>query len=77
MSNNRLYLRCTSPDCEAPGSPLQLLAKYYPTTGWYFRSSESKLNEYFELHRNCYTGESMWGDGNLVLKYEQTTKPKP
>lgn len=37
MANNRLYLRCTAPEC-SEAVPF-LLAKYYPSTGWHFHAA--------------------------------------
>lgn len=34
MANNRMYLRCTASEC-SESEPF-FLAKYYPSTGWYF-----------------------------------------
>jgi hypothetical protein len=68
MANNRMYLRC--PHC--PDAKPLMLAKYYPSTGWYaFGPStpddafEIKVNDFFEAHRH----DSQWGNG-FVIEYE-------
>jgi hypothetical protein len=68
MSNNRMYLRC--PHC--PEAKPLMLAKYYPSTGWYAFGPNSpddgfevKVNEFFESHRH----DSQWGNG-FKLEFE-------
>jgi hypothetical protein len=68
MANNRMYLRC--PVC--PDAKPVMLAKYYPTTGWFaFGASspddayEVKVNEFFDKHHH----ESQWGSG-FALEFE-------
>lgn len=69
MANNRMYLRC--PVC--PDSKPVMLAKYYPSTGWYtfpecFDLSQcfsGKVDDFFELHRH----DSQWGSG-FLLEFE-------
>lgn len=63
MANNRMYLRC--PHC--PDSKPIMMAKYYPTTGWYMwgDNPEERMNEFFEQHRH----DSQWGAG-FALEFE-------
>jgi len=60
MANNRLWLRTLD------GTKNILLAKYYPSTGWYLSSTEKELNRFLE-----FLGDgSMFGPTNLQLIYE-------
>ena len=74
MANNRMYLRC--PYC--PDTKPLMLAKYYPSTGWYGWAAdtlsrlkgeaptfEERVNKFFEQHRH----DSQWG-GGFVLEFE-------
>lgn len=63
MANNRMYLVC--PRC--PNAKCPMIAKYYPSTGWYSHPDglEKRLDEFFEEHRH----DSQWGNG-FVVEYE-------
>jgi len=60
MANNRLYLKTLD------GTKRILLAKYYPSTGWYMYHSEEELNEFFA----GLGKETLFGSTDLVLEYE-------
>lgn len=69
MANNRMYLGC--PVCA--DSKSVMLAKYYPSSGWFsfpecFDLSTcftQKLDGFFEAHRH----DSQWGNG-FILEFE-------
>jgi hypothetical protein len=66
MANNRLYLKT------ANGAKKILLAKYYPSTGWYMYHSQEKLDEFLE----SLGDGSMWGPTDLKLEWEIKTRRK-
>jgi hypothetical protein len=45
MANNRMYLINTRTNDKI------LLAKYYPTTGWYFYHSQEEMDGWFDKNR--------------------------
>lgn len=68
MANNRMYLRC--PIC--PEAEPLMLAKYFPSVGWYAfgdddgsNSVHDRIDAFFTRHRH----DSQWGNG-FVLEYE-------
>ena len=59
MANNRLYLYCKiCKEKELPDSEVKIMiAKYYPSTGWYLwshenESSSERIDAFFEKHRH-------------------------
>ena len=70
MANNRMWLN-------VKGHPEKriLLAKYYPSTGWYlFHTDKNQLNDWFDEHIN---DGSSWGKTNIELTFEHLdTSPK-
>ena len=68
MANNRMYLVH-----KTTGKSI-LLAKYYPTPGWYQFHPEEKLNEFFEQARTDSTEnrhvDYMWGNTDFELRFE-------
>lgn len=62
MANNRMYLQIKNQPKKI------LLAKYYPSTGWYIFHTEKELNEWFVENFN---EPSMYGRTDLKLIFEQ------
>ena len=54
MANNRMYLKCRA----CPESKPQMIAKYYPSTGWYMWTTDV-IEEFFNQHHHI----SQWGCG--------------
>lgn len=50
-----------------------LLAKYYPSTGWYVFHDDirARLDALFESNEPA---ASMWGDNDWSIEYEQATE---
>lgn len=63
MANNRMWLQIKNQ------SKKILLAKYYPSTGWYIYHTEKELNEWFDENFN---EPSMFGRIDLELIFEET-----
>jgi hypothetical protein len=71
MANNRLYLICTT--CRKNGprdirdSAVFMVAKYYPSTGWFPYKDEwaAKLEKWLAAHSH----ETQWG-ANIVSELE-------
>jgi hypothetical protein len=73
MANNRMYLKNRRTGAKV------LLAKYYPSTGWYaFHAPDrgvdliSKLDETFDTNEPETT---MWGDNDWLIEYEHEVEP--
>ena len=62
MSNNRMYLVNKKEDKRI------LLAKYYPSTGWYVFDLEF-VEAMDDLFGDCVDG-SMWGETDWEIEYE-------
>lgn len=45
-----------------------LLAKYYPSTGWFIYRNGERVDSLFDRD----TRQSMWGPTDYVLEFEQT-----
>lgn len=67
MANNRMWLKNKRTNARI------LLAKYYPTTGWYCFHDDLnvKLDKMFEDNEHDYT---QWGDNDWVIEYEIDAK---
>jgi|HubBroStandDraft_6_1064221.scaffolds.fasta_scaffold02348_2 hypothetical protein len=61
MANNRMYL------VHATTGTAILLAKYYPTTGWYQFHSQEKIDDFFARFNK---EPSTFGDTGFELRYE-------
>ena len=73
MANNRLWVFCTvcQPVWDAEHvldvAQVALLAKYYPSTGWFAPTGRDKrLQHFFDQHEDC-------GEHSFVMQYEQPT----
>lgn len=66
MANNRMWLKNKRTGAQV------LLAKYYPSTGWYpFHDDiHAKLAELFAHNE---PDASMWGDNDWLLEYDQSS----
>lgn len=64
MANNRMWLQVKN----QPEKQI-LLAKYYPSTGWYIFHTEEELNEWFNENFN---ESSMFGRTDLELVFQET-----
>jgi len=64
MANNRMWLQIK----DQPEKKI-LLAKYYPSTGWYIFHTEKELNEWFEKNFN---EPSQFGRFDLELVFQET-----
>jgi len=60
MANNRMYLK------HEPSGKKILLAKYYPSVGWYFYQSQETMDEWL----GQFLDGSMWGDTEFSLHFE-------
>jgi hypothetical protein len=74
MANNRMYLKCRV--C-GENSKEQMIAKYYPTTGWYLWDPET-IDEFFEQHHHA----SQWGAGfdlsfEIEPDFPSSAPPRP
>ena len=67
MANNRLYL------VNEDGTKRILLAKYYPSTGWYIFHNREQLDEWLESYNDDM---SIYGPTDLHLEYETPAYPK-
>lgn len=65
MANNRMWLKNKRTGAQV------LLAKYYPTTGWYTFHDDihDKLDNLFEDNE---PNPSQWGDNDWLIEYDQT-----
>lgn len=63
MANNRMWLQIKD------SIEKILLAKYYPSTGWYIFHTEEELNEWFKKNFN---EPSMFGRIDLELVFQET-----
>lgn len=77
MSNNRMYLQIKG----NPGKKI-LLAKYYPSTGWYIFYDEKTLNDWFkksfnfkDIPNNTWV-DGQWGRTDLELIFEINSEEK-
>jgi hypothetical protein len=61
MANNRMWL------VHPLSKEAILLAKYYPTTGWYMMHSQEVVDDWLHGHNDT----TMWGDTSFCIKYEQ------
>jgi len=70
MANNRMWLTNKRTGAKV------LLAKYYPSTGWYVFHDDlvAKLNALFDANDPAPT---MWGDNDWTVKFEQTPENGP
>ena len=64
MANNRMWLQVKN----QPEKKI-LLAKYYPSTGWYVFNSQEKLDDWFDENFN---EPSMFGRIDLELVFQET-----
>jgi len=63
MANNRMWLQIKNrPDKKI------LLAKYYPSTGWYLFHSQEEINGWFDKN---FHGVSCHGRTDLELVFEE------
>jgi hypothetical protein len=62
MANNRMWLT------HKPTGERVLLAKYYPSTGWYVRDDDlvDRLTKLFDGNEH----RTVWGDTGYELEYE-------
>lgn len=69
MANNRMWLTNKRTGAKV------LLAKYYPSTGWYPYHDDihDKLMKLFESNE---PPASPWGDNDWTLEYEQIVEPR-
>ena len=67
MANNRMWLQIKGQIEKI------LLAKYYPSTGWYIFHTEKELNEWFKKNFN---EPSMFGRTDLELMFQETDDEK-
>jgi len=66
VANNRIWIQVKS----YPEKRF-LLAKYYPSTGWYCFHSQEKIDNW--LDENVNEDRSLFGATNLELKYESNS----
>lgn len=64
MANNRMYLKNKRTGAQV------LLAKYYPSTGWYVFHDDIRVRMDDLFDRN-EAPASMWGDNDWTIEYEQ------
>lgn len=67
MANNRMWLQVKD------SIEKILLAKYYPSTGWYIFHTEKELNEWLKKNFN---EPSMFGRTDLELVFQETNDKK-
>ena len=67
MANNRMYLRKKSDPSKAI-----LLAKYYPSDGWYIYHSQELIDEWFEEN---LPDRTPYGQTDLELSFETDEIP--
>ena len=71
MANNRMWLQVK----DKPEKKV-LLAKYYPSTGWYIFHTEKELNEWFKKNFNFEDApdqdwvDGQWGRVDVELVFE-------
>ena len=68
MANNRIFIKCKVCGEDA------LLAKYYPSTGWYIKRLGIKNLDWFfdnHLHKEDPGYDLMWGPTHFEMTYEQ------
>lgn len=70
MANNRMWLvKKSEPDKRI------LLAKYYPSTGWYMFHDQEKLDDWFDQclnqERTCFGSTDL----QLVFEIEDDSRP--
>jgi hypothetical protein len=62
VANNRVYIECTA--CGASC----YLAKYYPSTGWYFLAPLS--DDFMRKHADCMDHDIDIGPTHFILSYQ-------
>jgi|WetSurMetagenome_2_1015567.scaffolds.fasta_scaffold1693188_1 hypothetical protein len=65
MSNNRMFLENTK-----TGKKL-LIAKYYPSTGWYSVKENLNSDKIDSLFDSNSSNPSQWGDNDWIISYDQ------
>ena len=52
------------------------IAKYYPSTGWYFCVSK-RSEKFLDVHQHCNSdSESLFGPTHFVIGYEEPESPE-
>ena len=68
MANNRMWLQIKNQP-----KKIILLAKYYPSTGWYIFHTEKELNKWFNENFN---EPSLFGRTDLELMFQETNNKR-